>query len=411
MNVLYIHQHFSTLEGFTGTRSYEMAQCLLTRGHQVTMVCGSNDMANTGLDGVPVRGVRTGTYHGIHIVELHLPYANTDGFLSRSTNFLKFALRSTKIAFSTNYDLLFATSTPLTVAIPGIVMRVLKPKNSFVFEVRDLWPELPREMGVITNPIILGGLSFQEWVAYHTADACIGLSPGIVEGISRRKIPERRVCMVPNGSDLELFTPNREKGLIFPGITSDDFVAVFTGAHGIANGLDQVLDAAHILKDRHIQGIKILFIGKGKEKPHLQERVKREGLEDYCLFSDPVPKAELAKMLPKAHLGLMILANCPAFYYGTSPNKFFDYISAGLPVLNNYPGWLAEMIETHRCGLTVKPEDPEAFANALIHLASDPDLREALGRNARKLAENAFDRKKLANQWVNFLEKVYEKRL
>ncbi len=103
-------------------------------------------------------------------------------------------------------------------------------------------------------------------------------------------------------------------------------------------------------------------------------------------------------------VGLMVLANVPAFYYGTSPNKFFDYISTGLPVVNNYPGWLSDMIEEHHCGIAVPPEAPEAFAEALIKLADSPELRVDMGKNARALAESKFDRVMLAEQFVGFLE-------
>ena len=100
----------------------------------------------------------------------------------------------------------------------------------------------------------------------------------------------------------------------------------------------------------------------------------------------------------------MILANIPAFYYCTSPNKFFDYISSGLPILNNYPGWLAEMIRERECGLAVPPDNPAAFAEALIYLADHPEKRKIFGENSRKLAEDEFAREKLADRFVNFLE-------
>jgi glycosyltransferase involved in cell wall biosynthesis len=408
MHVLYFHQHFSTPSGSTGTRSYEMAQRLIERGHSVTMVCGSGQMASSGLKEEPVHGMRRGNVDGIDVIELCLPYSNYDGFLKRAWIFLLFAWRSVKLALQLEYDLLFATSTPLTAGIPGIVMKLFR-KKPFVFEVRDLWPELPREMGVITNPMILKGMDILEWMSYHSADACIGLSPGIVRGITRRKIPESRVTMIPNGCDLELFKPAQHKDLgNITGIGKDDFVAIFCGAHGIANGLDAVLDAAKVLKERKEPNIKLLFIGDGRLKPQLMERAGKEQL-DNCVFCSPVPKRELTKITAAADVGLMILANVPAFYYGTSPNKFFDYIAAGLPVLNNYPGWLAEIIGKNHCGIAVPPANPEAFADALVALRDNPDQRSLMGRKARTLAENDFNREKLADQFVDFLEETHKR--
>ena len=403
MHVLYFHQHFSTPSGSTGTRSFEMAQRLLARGHEVTMVCGSGQMASSGLEGKPVDGVRQGSVDGINVIELCLPYSNYDSFPKRAWVFWLYAWRSIKLALRLDYDLLFATSTPLTAGIPGIVMKLFR-KKPFVFEVRDLWPELPREMGVITNPVLLKAMDLLEWLSYHSADACIGLSPGIVSGIIRRNIPVLRVKMIPNGCDLELFIPTECKGVEnIIGIDKNDFIAIFCGAHGIANGLDAVLDAAKVLKGRNEQNIKLLFIGDGRLKPQLVERARKEQL-DNCVFCNPVPKFELAKITAACDVGMMILANVPAFYYGTSPNKFFDYIASGLPVLNNYPGWLAEMIRKHDCGIALLPDAPEAFADALVALRDNPARRYRMGADARAFAESDFNREKLADQFVAILE-------
>ncbi|MBD1924881.1 glycosyltransferase family 4 protein [Trichocoleus sp. FACHB-90] len=405
MRVLYFHQHFTTPTGATGTRSYEMARRLIARGHQVTMVCGSYNMGNTGLTSNFINGVRQGIVEGIEVIEFYLPYSNYDNFLKRSWIFLRFALGSIKLALTAEYDLLFATTTPLTVAIPGIVMKVFK-NRPFVFEVRDLWPELPKAMGVITNPLVLKALDILEWLAYHTADACIGLSPGIVKGIVRRK-PSAKVTMIPNGCDLDLFKPDPEAKCNLLGIRDDDFVALFCGAHGKANGLDALLDAGKVLKEKGRTDIKLVLIGDGKLKPNFIQRATEEGL-DNCLFFQPMPKLELAKVMATANVGLMILANVPAFYYGTSPNKFFDYIACGLPVLNNYPGWLAELIDGHYCGITCPPNDAVAFANALSQLADNRQETLIRGKNARQLAESSFSREALANQFVDYLEKVFQ---
>ena len=238
--------------------------------------------------------------------------------------------------------MLFASSTPLTASLPGIVMKLCRKRKPFVFEVRDLWPELPKAMGVIKNPLVIWAMSFLEWMSYKCADACIGLAPGIVEGIRKRSPVDRPVFLVPNGCDIDLFHPDVPAASL-NGVSSRDFLAVFAGAHGIANGLDIVLDAASVLKNRGRADVVLLMIGDGREKPRLLERKRKEGLEN-CIFLNPVSKPNLIPILSRANAGLMILADCPAFYFGTSPNKFFDYIAMGIQVINNYPGWLADLI-------------------------------------------------------------------
>lgn len=402
MRVLYFHQHFSTPRGASGIRSYEMAKRLVARGHQVTMVCGSFRAGTTGLDQPFRHGRRRGQVDGIDIIEFDLAYSNATGFLRRGMVFLRYALRSIGLVFSEPCDLVFATTTPLTAGIPGIFARWLTRKP-FVFEVRDLWPELPRAMGVIRNPAVLWAMGVLEWASYRSAHRLIGLAPGIVDGIARRGVPAERIAMIPNGCDLDIFATTRPWRPA--GIAPGDLLAVYAGTHGIANGLNAVLDAAVELKARGRHDIKLLLIGEGRLKPELEARAAREGL-DSVVFADSVAKDRLAGLLASADIGLQILADVPAFYFGTSPNKFFDYIAAGRPVLNNYPGWLATMIEQNRCGLAVPPRDPHAFADALEAAAADRDALTAMGARSRHLAETSFARDELAGRFVDWLEGV-----
>lgn len=400
MRILYFHQHFSTPKGSTGIRSYEMARRLIHHGHQVTIVCGSYGGGETGLVGPFINGKRVGQVEGIDIIEFDLAYSNTDGFVKRAMLFMKFALKSIGVAFTHQYDVVFATTTPLTAGIPGVFARWFRGKP-FVFEIRDLWPELPKQMGVIKNPAILAAMSLLEWVSYRSAHRCIGLSPGIVEGIKKRGVKEHKVALVPNGCDLSIFakelTPWRPDG-----VGESDLMAIFTGTHGMANGLDSALDAASELKLRGRSDIKIVLVGQGKMKTKLQERVSAESLNN-IIFHEPVNKERLAQLMAGADIGLQLLANVPAFYFGTSPNKFFDYISAGLPVLNNYPGWLATMINENDCGYSVAPDNAKAFADALIHAADNRSHLPNMGVNAQALAKRDFNRHDLANKWVNWV--------
>lgn len=401
MRLLYFHQHFATPQGSSGTRSYEFARALIARGHQVTVICGSHRLSGLNLPYDATRGWHRGLVDGIDVISLPLAYSNRDSLFRRGFAYVRFALRSIRLALELDCDLVFATSTPITAVIPGLAAKWLRGKP-FVFEVRDLWPELPRALG-LRNPFVLGGMSLLEFLGYRSADACIGLSPGIVEGIRRRSDERLPIAMIPNGSDLETFHPAKRVRLALPGINPGDFVAGFTGAHGVANGLDALLDVAAELKRRGDIRIKLAFIGDGKEKERLATRAQELGLTN-CLFFAPVPKAELGAITASLDCGLMVLKNIPAFYHGTSPNKFFDYLAAGIPVINNYPGWLAGLIRENNCGLVVPPGDAAAFADALQRLAADPAACRAMGASARTLAEKEFARPNLAATFVEYLE-------
>lgn len=399
MRILYFHQYFSTPKGSTSIRSYQMARRLLARGHQVTMVCGSYDQGRTGLSGDFVSGQRRGTVDGIDVIEFELSYSNKLSLLARAGQFLRFALSSTRLVWTEQFDLVVATSTPLTAAIPGIAARLRG--RPFIFEIRDLWPELPRAMGIVRNPALLALLRLLEWLGYRSAVRLIGLAPGIVTGIREGGAGRKSVAMIPNGCDIDLFG-GAEPGESRSFDEAHPLTAVFSGTHGRANGLNAVLDAAAVLRHQGDRRIRFVLIGEGKEKKALQDRAGREKL-DNVEFLPPVDKVALAALLRRADIGLQILANVPAFYYGTSPNKFFDYLSAGLPVLTNYPGWVADLITERDCGMAVPPEDPVAFAQALQTLADHPVLLPGMGERAAALARKQFDRSALSDVWVDFV--------
>ena len=403
MKIIYFAEHFGVPKNTSGgDRPYQQPKRLVERGHSVTVVCGG------GLNSVPglnknKNNTYSGMVDGIKVIQIPTPYSNSDGLFKRAKTFLKFSLKASRIALKEDYDLLFATSTPLTDGLPGIMAKWFR-KKKFVFEIRDLWPELPKALG-LKNPILLWGMSVLEKRSYHAADACVGLSPGICEGIRRRSQKGKRIVMIPNSCDRSMFEVQRSKEYKIQGVSDSDVVAMFAGAHGMANGLHAILDAASILKEKGNNNVKIVFLGNGKVKQELIERAQRDKL-DNCIFLDSVPKSEMPQIMSRADIGLMVLANIPAFYYGTSPNKFFDYISAALPVINNYPGWIADMINENKCGIAIEPENPVAFAEAIEKLASNSDMRAEYGANGRVLAKKEFDREMLLDKFVDFIEDI-----
>jgi glycosyltransferase involved in cell wall biosynthesis len=405
MKVLYFHQYFQTRNSAGGTRSYEFSKRFVDSGNKVTIVCARNSSEDLSLNDYVGRGYRRGIVDGIDVIQIDLFSSNKSDFFHRTIVFIRFAFRSVLFAFSEEYDILLATSTPLTIGVPGIILKFFKPRKKFVFEVRDLWPELPKAMGVIKNPILLWLMKRLEVMTYKSADACIGLSPGIIEGIARYGVPRNKIALIPNACDLDLFSAGKQDKSIIPGCDSNSFIAIFTGAHGLANGLDYVLDAAKCLKEANADRIRIVLIGDGSQKQRLIDRANQSGL-DNCIFLDPVPKLRLAKILKAADAGMMILADVPAFSYGTSPNKFFDYIACGLPVIVNHYGWVADLLKQNYCGFAVDPKRPQDFAGRLIELSLNAKLCLEFGLNSRALAEREFSRDDLTNKWIDFIEKV-----
>ena len=403
MHIAYIHQHFATPAQSEGTRSYEFARALIAAGHRVTMVTGRYKVAPQDMRSLgPVSQVDV---DGIDVRYVNVFYNNAMGPIRRWMAFKQFVKIAKRVTVAARPDIVFATSTPLTVAEVGRYAG-RKLAVPFVFEVRDIWPKLLIEMGVLTNPLAQWLMRRMELAAYRAAAHIVILAPGMEKHICATGVPEDRITFIPNSCDLEMFRPDAPPSAQFDYAAGSEFKLAFTGAHGRANGLDAVLDAAAELKRRGAGGIQFLFIGDGGRKPALMARAEREQLGGLARFVPNMPKTELAKVLPHVNAGMQILANVPGFYDGTSPNKFFDYIASGLPVLTNYPGWLAEQIRQNKCGLPVPPDDPKAFADAVLYLRDHPAECRQMGVNGRALAEREFSRTVMSDRFVHLLEGV-----
>lgn len=293
-------------------------------------------------------------------------------------------------------DVVFATHTPLTVGLAGIALQK-HFRIPFVFEVRDLWPEALVNVGALSNPAAIWWLRRMAQKIYRQADHIVALSPGMKEGIVRTGIATDKVTVIPNGSDLDLFRPELDGSAARKRLgLGDRFAAVYFGAMGLANGLDYVIEAGRILAERNEDHIVLVLHGGGGKCDELKTLVKQYQLCN-VIFSDLVPdKSEVAHIVAGCDVCLTVYR--AAKEHTWSPNKMFDSLAAGKPVLINVGGWLGGTIENNQCGRSLAADRPEALADALVELAGDRALCEAMGRNARALAEREFDRHLLANR-------------
>jgi glycosyltransferase involved in cell wall biosynthesis len=342
---------------------------------------------------------------GFRLVQLGVYYSNHQTFVTRIGSFLLFALLASWETVRRPADLVFASSTPLTVTIPALLGRWVRGRP-YVLEIRDLWPDLPVAMGLVRNPVLKWILYGWERLSYRRALRLVALAPGIQHAIAEKAgVPAAHITMVPNGSDIEGLRPlARRPRRVLP-VADERMVLAYAGTFGIANGLDAVLDAARVLKRRGADGACFVLMGDGREKAHLAERIRSEGLENVLMIG-LVGKARYNEALSEIDVGLQILLNLPAFYYGTSPNKFFDYLAAGRPVLVNYPGWMSDLVTESGCGVAVPPDDPEAFADAVERLLADRGQLATRGRAARALAEERFAQSRLLPGLVTFVEQA-----
>ncbi|MCX5654358.1 MAG: glycosyltransferase family 4 protein, partial [Planctomycetota bacterium] len=298
-------------------------------------------------------------------------------------------------------DVVFATSTPLTAGFPGAIAWWLR-RVPFVFEVRDIWPETAVEVGALRNPVLIWAAGLAERTFYRAASRIVVISQRMGERLRARLGPAAdKVVVIPLGADCAMFDAaapdtawRRTHGL------EGKFVAVYAGAHGRVNALGWVLKAAALLKDD--PRIRLVFIGEGALKASLMDQARQGGL-DNVLWLNPLPKKALAGVLKACDLGLMTLENLSIFDTAC-PNKFMDYLAAGLPVLVNFDGEAGWLCRDEGCGLVVPPEDAPAMSRAIRELAGDPARRREMGHRAQALAARRFDRRRLVEQ----IEKVLQ---
>ncbi|NNJ09078.1 glycosyltransferase family 4 protein [Chloroflexales bacterium ZM16-3] len=402
MHILYLHQYFITRAGAGGTRSYEFARHFVRAGHRVTVLTAADPS-------IPWKArdrTRRRSVEGIEVVEL---YAGSSDYQSATTvrygrrilNFARFALASNLAVLGLpRPDVVFATSTPLTIGIPGMLASRWH-RAPLVFEVRDLWPEAPIQMGALRHPAAVLAARWLERAIYRRSARVVALSPGMRVGVVDAGYPAERVAVIPNAADLDLFSPTIDGSAIRARLGLERaFICAYFGTMGEANDLSQVLRAARIVQDRGADDIAFVLAGKGRRRPQFEALASELGLRN-VYFLDPFGnKGEVAALVAAADLGLTIFKNVPVLYT-CSPNKFFDTLAAGRPALVNTPGWLQSLVEQHECGVFARPDDPEHMADQILHLRDHPELCLSYGQNARRLAEQQFDRQQLAAQLLD----------
>lgn len=397
MNILYIHQYFLTPQEPGGTRSYWIAKELIKNGHQVTMVTSSTKYPD------PLTKV---SIEGINVLYLREEYHQNMSFAMRLKAFVHFMFKATRLAFQQeNIDLVIATSTPLTIGVPALFLKWFK-KTPFVFEVRDLWPEVPIQMGAIQNRFFIKATRFFEKTIYKNAEHVIALSPGMQDGITKH-VPREKTSMIPNMAKVDQFWPRESNTALMKSlnIKPETFKIVHFGSLGLANGAFSIIDSAKLLKDR--KNIEFLFVGGGSMESELQQEVKENKLEN-VKFLGKFPMEKVSEIVNFSDVSIISFADIPILYTN-SPNKFFDSLSAGLPVIVNSAGWTKDIAEKYMCGYYVNPKNPQELAEKILYLQSNEEVAKKMGQNSRKLAENVFDKSILSAKFVKIIEEVAQK--
>lgn len=389
MKVLYIHQYFRTPEEGGAIRSYYLAKGLVDHGIEVEMISAHNE-----------KRAKTVTVDGIRVHYLPVHYDNRQGFLARLVAFFRFMyLVRRKVRKIKDIDVCYATSTPLTIGLSAL--RIKKEhKIPYYFEVRDLWPEAPFQMGVIKNKYLKRCLKNLEIKVYKNAEKIIALSPGIKTQIETSE-PNKTVALIPNMSDIDFFKPEQKQEALEGLFDVDDkFVVSYFGTIGRANHLDYLLAAANESLKAGLP-LQIFIIGDGSELDRLKYLVKHFSISN-VRFLPFQSKYNLRRVLNITDAAYVSFASKPIMETN-SPNKFFDALAAGKIIITNTKGWVKDIVEGEPCGFYYDPNEPRDFVEKISMYIHSAQFKEESQKRARKVAENQFARGAQVNKLIDIL--------
>tara|TARA_R110002073_G_scaffold72537_1_gene177582 strand:- start:603536 stop:604738 length:1203 start_codon:yes stop_codon:yes gene_type:complete len=389
MKIVYFYQYFTTPKGSYGTRVYEFTKEWVEKGHEVivvTSVYAKSDIKAT-------KFIENQTIDGIQLKIINVKIDNKQSFFKRIYTFLVYSLFSVYYAFTLKCDVVIASSGPITVGVPGLIASVFRRKK-MVFEVRDLWPEGPIELGVLKNKMLQKiSYTFEKW-CYKRASLVVALSPGMQSNILDR-FPNTNVISVTNSANIKLFSSPKQ-AIELPQLQGKKY-AIYTGNIGMVNNSELLYRAALKLKEIGREDINIVLIGDGQLKAALKK--KSENLTTIH-FLDLMPKKDLVNYVKNAFVSLIPLNNTPMLAT-SSPNKLFESMAASVPVIQSTFGWIKEMLEETQSGYTVNPIDENELVEKLLFLADNEQGAGAMGKRGYEYAITNFDKDILAKKMLD----------
>lgn len=377
MRIIYIHQYFLTPEEGGAIRSYHLAKGMVEAGIAVDMITTHNK---------PYYDLRI--IDGIRVHYLPVAYNQEWGFVKRVKSFIHFVHLARKwVAKLPRPDYLYITSTPLTTGLIGLWAK-RKFALPYIFEVRDLWPDAPIQVGAIKNPILKNILYALERRIYKHALKCIALSPGIANEI--RKKTETPVFIIPNFGDTSYFTPTKKSPQILSKLNlNDSFTILYAGAIGQVNAVEELLDIAKVAMNKG-KNYQFLIMGKGSKLLGLIQKAKTSKLTNLHFF-DFGNKEKVRQLIDISDMTFISFNHLPVLKTN-SPNKFFDALAAGKAILINHKGWVYDLTKKYQLGIYHNPNKPEETINRIEKILESPSSLPKFQHNARDLAIQYFSK-------------------
>lgn len=405
MRVLFISQYFPPEMGAPAARTYELARRWVQMGAEVTVVTA---LPNHPTGVVPER-YRQGRFFeehldGIRVLRTWIYAAANRGFWRRSLNYVSFMFSSLLLGVrrAGPVDVIIATSPQFLVGISGWIASRWR-SAPFIFEVRDLWPDSIAELGMLREGIVLRQLRRLEMLLYRQATRVIGVAHSTRRELLARGVDPEKIVIIPNGADAEVFRDLEKYNGIRENLSlGRKFVVSYIGTHGLAHGLETVLDSAHRL--REFDDIVFLFVGDGAERERLLQRSAQLQLKNVH-FLGVQPRERIPHYLATSDVSLVPLRR-KSLFQKVLPSKLFEIMGCSRPVILGVEGEARAAVESAGAGLCVRPEDPEALTQAILTLYRDPTLVDLLGRNGRQYVRRHYCRDRLARRYFETLRRV-----
>lgn len=397
MRIAYIHQYFGTTKGSWSTRPYEFGKRWVKAGHQVTIITAPYYKS----DIVTSKYMDRQIIDGMDVLVINAPDSNLYTKFKRVWNALRFAVTCSWLVVRGRFDVVIASSGPITVGIPGIVAKFFS-SSKFIFEVRDLWPEGGVQMGLFKGKWQIQMAYWFESFCYRKSDAIVALSQGMCDYI-QKKVKHKSVVVIPNSSDTNLFDSSNPLLPNLPIHLIGKRYFIYIGSLGLMDACDEILYGFAKIKNRH--DLAVVFIGEGSCRTELQDLANTLGISEMVHFVGLLPKRELSPWLCNAIASFVVFKAYPVL--GTSsPNKLFDSFAAGLPIIQNTKGWISDLIDESKCGINVISGDANSMSNAIIRLADDKTFREQASVESLHLGQTHYNRDRLFQKYMDTVNSI-----
>jgi len=403
MNVAYYSHYFSPEIGAPSARIYDLAQQWISLGHQVQAVtCFPNHPSGRLYPGYQSKLYAKENLDGIS-VHRHWTYITPNkGFVKKTIGHLSYfpsTVWSSKRHLE-KPDVAIGSSPTLFAAIAAAYVSK-RQRLPFIMEVRDLWPAIFVELGVLRNRKLIAGLEKIEMGLYRRATRVVTVTEAFRRNLINRGIPSEKVFTIPNGAETGFWQPSQSTNNLRQRLNlTDKFLVLYIGAHGISQALGTVLRSAAQLRNQ--LRIQFVFVGEGAEKDQLMRQAAEQKLEN-VMFLDPVDKDAVRDFYASADVCLVPLRNIPLFE-GFIPSKIFEIMSMGRPIIGSVRGETASILQRTGGALVVEPENPKAISEAILHLYRNPDEAQVMGERSRKFVVEHYSRRALAQTYMDILK-------